>query len=123
MPGPNYVLDKGFRAQSATDAYTAVKMGTANESVTVVNVVGWLQETPSADDVTAGRVVNVRLMGITRAIAGAGIARGAPVKITADGKVITATAAGPAHGRAMFTVTADGDHVDILITPGAYVPA
>lgn len=128
MPGPNFILDKGFRAEAATTMFYPVKYGAANEGCTPVTavtdqVVGWAQETASAQDATDGRVINIRMLGITRAVAGAAIARGAPVKITAAGKVITATAAGPAHGKAMFSVTADGDHVDVLITPNGYLPA
>jgi hypothetical protein len=128
MPGPNFILDKGFRTQAAVAMFTAVKTGTVNESVTPVTavtdvVLGWAQETASAQDATDGRVINVRMLGITRAIAGAAITRGARVKITATGKVIAATAAGPAHGIAMYSVTADNDHVDVLITPNGYMPA
>src|SRR5688572_6901317 len=128
MPGPNYVLDKGFRAEAAVSMFYPVKAGANNEGVLPVSavtdkVVGWAQETASAQDATDGRVINVRMMGITRAIAGAAIARGTPVKITAAGKVIAATASGPAHGVATYSVTADGDHVDVLITPNGYLGA
>ena len=127
MPGPNFVLDKGFTVQAAINMFYPVKMGTANETVTPVTavtdaVVGWAQETASAQDATDGRSINIRVMGITRAVAGAAIARGAAVKITATGKVITATTAGPAHGKAMMAAAADGDHVDIQITPNGYMP-
>jgi hypothetical protein len=128
MPGPNFILDKGFRTQAAVNAWTAVKTGTVNESVTPVTavtdvVLGWSQETATAQDAIDGRVINVRMMGITRAIAGAAVGRGVRVKITATGTVIPATASGPAHGIAMFSVTTLGDHVDVLITPNGYMPA
>jgi|SRR3954452_12079160 hypothetical protein len=127
MPGPNFVLDKGLVAQAAVNMFTPVKAGTVGESCTPVTgvtdeVLGWAQETCSAADATSGRVINIRMSGITRAVAGAAIAYGAKVKITATGTVITATTAGPAHGRALTAAAAANDQLDIMITPNGYTP-
>jgi hypothetical protein len=120
MPGPNHVLDKGYLIQAAVNKFLPVKHGSANETATPATagtdlIAGFIQETVSAADVTSGRVANVRVMGITRAIAGAAITRGADVMITTGGKVITATATNRIIGQAQFSVAADNDHVDVLL--------
>jgi hypothetical protein len=83
---------------------------------------GVVQEDASAADVTKGRIVDVRLMGIARVVAGAAITRGTRVGVGATGKVLpmvgTAGLVENVVGIAMTTVTTDLDHIDVLLTPG-----
>jgi len=129
MPGMNFVLDKGFQTQTALTKFFCVKYGTADQTCTAVTgttdlVLGVVQEDATAADVTRGRIVDVRLMGIARCVAGAAITRGARVIVGATGKVLT-LAGGTANqnvvGIAMTTVTTDLDHIDVLLTPGGAV--
>ncbi len=122
----DHILDKGFTAQSALTQFKAVKTGSVDDSCTAVTgttdvVIGIVQETATSDDATAGRVVNVRLLGISDAIAGAAISRWAPVKVTAAGKMVTASAGERQVGLATIAAGADGDRFTVLLTPGARV--
>lgn len=123
MAGPNYVIDKGFKAGGAITKYTAVKL-TAAETVatstsTVDAIIGISQEEISAADATAGRIVNVRLLGISRAIVGnATTTFGQFVTVNATGQVIGTTTAGqPVLGRVLQTVAVTGAHVDVVVVP------
>ena len=127
MPGPNFVLDKGFYAETAVNLFYAVKQGTAAESVTAVTAVnefawGIAQEATTLADAQAGRAINVRLMGISRAVAQAPITRGARVRTHSSGKLtVLAGTAGTVEfivGIATTAAAADGDHFDVLLTPG-----
>jgi hypothetical protein len=127
MPGPNYVMDKGFQATSVITQFYAVKQGASDQTATIVTgttdlVLGIAQEAATAANVTAGRIINVRLLGISRCVASAAITRGARVVVTATGKMAAASAAVGAQnivGVAMMSAGADGDHFDVLLTPGA----
>jgi hypothetical protein len=129
MPGMNFVLDKGFQVQSAVTKFMVVKYGTADQTCTAVTGVnqvplGVTQEDASAADVTKGRIVNVRLMGIARCIAGGAITRGTRVSVGATGKVLAMVGTVGVEnsvGIAMMSSAADGDHIDVLLTPGATV--
>jgi hypothetical protein len=129
MAGPNFVLDKGYVAAGAINIYRAVEIAPTAETVTQCNavndrVLGISQDEISAADATNGRVANIRLLGISRCIAGAAIAAaGALVTIDASGRVVTSpTAVGTVYavvGVVLQTAAAAGDHVDVLLTPGA----
>jgi hypothetical protein len=86
---------------------------------------GVAQESASAGDVTNGKVINIRLMGIARCIAGAALTRGTRVRASAAGKVVAPSAAAGTVdnivGVLTFSSLADGDHVDVLLTPGVTV--
>src|SRR3954452_1237733 len=123
MPGMNFVLDKGFQVQSAVTKFMVVKYGTADQTCTAVTGVnqvplGVVQEDASAADVTKGRIVNVRLMGIARCVAGAAITRGTRVGVGATGKVLpmvgTAGLVENTVGIAMMSSAADLDVIDVL---------
>jgi hypothetical protein len=127
MPGMNFVLDKGFQAQSAVTKFYVVKYGTADQTCTAVTganqvPLGVVQEDASAADVTKGRIVNVRLMGIARCVAGAAITRGTRVGVGATGKVLpmvgTAGLVENTVGIAMMSSAADLDVIDVLLTIG-----
>lgn len=130
MPGMNFVLDKGFQAQTAITKFSVVKHGTADQTCTAVTGVndaplGVAMEDASAGDVTKGRIIDVRLMGIARCIAAAAITRGTRVRTNASGQVAALSgAAGTVDnvvGITMFSSAATGDHIDVLLTPGVTV--
>jgi hypothetical protein len=128
MPGPNFVLDKGYLAETAIGQFRVVKHGTVNESATAVTAAGDLplgvcQEECSADHASRGRVVNVRKIGTSRCIAGAILGRGVRVRAGADGRVVAlAGAAGAGENLVGVTETAStaaNDHIDVFLTIGA----
>jgi hypothetical protein len=130
MPGMNFVLDKGYQVQSAVTKFFVVKYGTADQTCTAITganqvPLGVAQEDASAADVTKGRIINVREMGIARCVAGGAITRGTRVGVGATGKVLamvgTAGLVENVVGIAQYSVTTDGDHVDVLLTIGTAV--
>lgn len=129
MPGPNFLLDKGFKAMSAVPVFHCVKLiTTAKEQVTLVTgtadkVIGICQDEVAAAD--AGRqVANIRSIGISRGIAGAAVTIGDNLVVTAAGRLIPqggAAAGTTIVGIALTAATANGDHIDVFQTPGAKV--
>jgi hypothetical protein len=125
MAGPNYVLDKGYAVGGAVRQFRFVTLGgsevVSEAAAAGAQSLGVCQEEVSADDATRGRIVDVRLLGISRCIAGAAITIGAPVRVDNQGRV-TALAATTANqnqvGIALQAATAAGDHVDVFLTPG-----
>jgi hypothetical protein len=131
--GPNYVLDKGFLVDASAvsaDFKTArlvkyLASDTTGKTVTSftaanVDAVGVLMETLDAAKVSTGKAtVAVRMLGIARIEASAAIALGARVAATANGRIATGASTNPTVGIAMSTAAASGDHVDVLLTPGA----
>jgi hypothetical protein len=134
MPGPDHVLDKGFTVTgSAAYAFgEAIVQGSTNTScarASVANslVLGVCQENLlDTVKVSTGKpVVDVRILGITRCIAGAAVARGARVTNDANARAVSqaraAAGAQPANvfGIALSPASANGDFIDVLLTPGA----
>jgi hypothetical protein len=135
--GPNYVLDKGFLAQGGAVAYTfgeALIPGTLTQSCArstsaVSGTTFWLgisQETVDSTKIGTGKAfVDVRLLGISRAIAGATVTVGARLTTDTSARVVPVTraAAGaqpaPVIGVALTGTTNVGEHIDVLLTPGA----
>jgi hypothetical protein len=126
----NYGLDKGFQVQTAVTKFLVVKHGTADQTCTAVTTLndaplGVAQEAATAADVTKGRIIDVRLSGIARCVAGAAITRGTRVRAAASGKVValsgTAGTVDNVVGITMMSSAADGDHFDVLLTPGVTV--
>lgn len=127
MPGPNFVLDKGYQPTGAVTQFKVVVRSTTNkEQCAQATVLGGAALGICQDDVTAaraavGRVADIRIMGISRAIADAAIGIGVPVRAAADGRV-TALAVTTANQELVgITQTASGaanDQIDILLTPG-----
>ncbi len=77
---------------------------------------------PLTNDPVAGKAAAVQVAGVARVVAGAAFAIGDPIKSDAAGKAIkqTGEAAGTqvfVIGRALEAAAADGDQVEILITP------
>jgi hypothetical protein len=123
---PQFVHDEPLIVDAAAAIFTAQKLGTVLQHCTITGaasdtVFGILQETVSAADVTLGRACAVRVIGVSRCIASAAIAIGARVVPTTAGKLVTApgaTANQNQVGIAMSAAAADGDHFDVLLTPG-----
>jgi hypothetical protein len=127
MPGPNFVLDKGFTAEAAIAQFNVVKVGTNPEGCTPVTAtndapLGIAQEAASAANATNGRVINVRLLGISRCIGNGVINRGSRVRAHSSGQVVAlAGTAGLVEfvvGIATTASATTGDHIDVLLTPG-----
>jgi hypothetical protein len=134
--GANFVLDKGYRvdASQATNIprFSVVKLfnltNIVSSSVASEAVLGVSQENAvvtgdpqGRNDALSGRIIDVRLMGITRVIATGVIALGAPVVSNADGTVKTGTGLGVGQnkiGIALMASAATGDQIDVLLTPG-----
>lgn len=122
--GPNFVLDKGFQATTAITQFRAVTL-TANDAVKQTDgaaqfAIGVCQESITAADATNERICDVRILGITRAINGVAgaLARMAKVATDTTGRVVVATTGQAVLGVVMSAAAAQGDQVDLLLTPG-----
>lgn len=120
--GPNEVLDKGYIATGETPLFTIVKQ-TGVESAELNTTAGgdWLgvaQEEPNAEDVAAGRVFRIRLLGISRVVAAGVIARRTKVTSNALGQAVAASPGQHVVGIALTESTAEGDWINVLLTPG-----
>lgn len=125
MPGPSYVADSSFQCGGAIAQFTAVKMGAdTNHVVAAVAdnmAIGVAQAVASAAEATAGKAIPVRMMGITRMVAGDAVTMGAAVKVDASGRAIPLAAATPNQnqiGIAQKAATAAGQIIFVLLTPG-----
>lgn len=130
--GPNEAgLDKGFIATEAMNQFSVVKLTDVEEcAVQDDDEENWLgvvqEEVLTGDNGIGSRVVNVRMVGITRAVVAddTGLDIGDFVVATSDGEVIAV----PSTAGTYFTVgwlmtdpDDDGDHVDLMLTPGRTV--
>jgi len=131
MAGANYVLDKGFTALSTynassvngVQAFRLVKI-TAQDQIdlnvlaTTISI-GVVQEDVDVAKVATGKaVVDVRILGISKVVAGAAISIGVEVMSDTSGRVITAvTAANRTVGLALQAAAAAGDIIDVLLVP------
>lgn len=70
---------------------------------------------------TGKAIIGVRVIGISRAIAGAAIAKDALLVNDTSARVVTqgGAAGTPVLGIALTAATNAGDHIDVLLTPGA----
>jgi len=118
--GPNEVLDKGFKADTAIPRFYAVVQtdieNCAVASVAGDPVLGFSQEEVSEDDSDRGRVATIRMMGITRAVAGTALTLFQQVEVAVDGRVVPATS-GTVVGRCLTPVDQADDHVDLWLLP------
>lgn len=128
--GPNFLLDKGYlyEGTSAVTFGIAAVHGTAEQSAkipTVANthILGVFYESLDAAKAAAnpGKIVlQVRKLGIARAVAGGVFAKSDPVVINASGRFIKQTVAGgPVNGFAEDASTGDGFLFELFLTPGA----
>lgn len=123
MPGPNYVLDKGFEA-TGTTPYDY------GEIVALTGTDGEMQRNTSAASVSLGvnyervdaellsrgtTVLTVRLLGIASALAGASITVGDKLTNDASARAVTAAAGNPVFGTALSSASGAGEYVDVLM--------
>lgn len=128
MPGPNYILDKGYQPTGAVRKFRAVVRSTTNKEQCAeaaalgAQVLGICQEEIPAGDAAKGRVADIRIAGASRCIAGAVMATlDIPVRVDAQGRVVplaAATANQNQVGILQTAAAAIGDHVDVFLTPG-----
>jgi hypothetical protein len=141
MAGPNYVLDKGFYVDAAATnvafgrwckfatgttgdkVTTSAATAAANPPAVADFLVGVYQETLDAAKVATGKAtIGVRMMGITRMVAGAAVTIGSRVTSDSTGRAIAAApTAGQSFwsgGIALTAAAAANDVIDVLLTPG-----
>ena len=123
----NMVLDKGYKTTAAITQFACV-VQTADDTVVQAAaasafIIGVCQETISAADGTSNRVANIRVAGISRAINGTAgaLARGTRVTSDASGRVVAATTGKFVVGVVTVAGAAQGDIVEIELTPGVVV--
>lgn len=132
--GPNYVLDKGYVATGST-AYKSGELVVASgdgtksaraTSAAGLEVLGVNQENCDLAKVQTGKaVLDTRLLGIARVLAGAAVSVGDRLQndTTARAIPVTQAAAGAqpkrSFGKALTAATAAGQFIDVLLTPGA----
>jgi hypothetical protein len=123
--GPNFVLDKGFRLTEAVGKFRFVKL-VGTEEIEQADgtgyTVGVCQENGTdTRDVEEGRPVDVRVLGISRVIAGSdALAIGTPVASDNQGRAVP-VGEGTQVGICWLAADAVGDHVDVLLTPNTGV--
>lgn len=127
IPGPNYVLDKGFVVvTTAATQFQAVKQVAAQpEQVTPVTgltdlAIGIIQQPVATADL-GKQVADVRILGITKAVCSATVAVGDKVKVDATGKMLTTTTALDKVVGIALSGGVVNDIIDVLLTPGATV--
>lgn len=125
MPGPTNLMPKGFQMTTAVEQFrwvTQIGNETAKRSDALgQRAAGIVQESVTAEDATNGRVANVWMQGISRAIAGdATPVKNARVTTTADGRTVAVAAGQIPLGIVVAApaVPAAGDHIDVELTPG-----
>lgn len=115
------VLSRSFTAEVslATKQFYAVKLGSGtDDNVDLAGageaVIGVVQNNPAITE-----QADVMLLGTTKIVAGAAITKGAYVKSDSAGKAVaTTTDRDKSFGRALTTAGADGDIIEIILTPG-----
>lgn len=120
MPGPNFVLDLPYKLASALGPFLGVKLS-ADDTVTPCTAatdfcIGFTQENIVTADVTNGRVADIRVMGVTRAIAGGTVTRGTNATMNASSQVVAAATGNRVCG-IFLTSGVVNDQVNLLIVP------
>ena len=131
MPGPNFVgLDKGFNASTEVGQFHVVVQTDTEDCAEAENAttrpLGIAQEAARADDRDVGnRTINVRMLGISRGViaTASGLDIGDNVSANADGQLVASTAEDFVVGYLLTEPEADGDHADVMLTPGVVTPA
>jgi hypothetical protein len=113
-------FEKSFLADAAITAYTCVKVTSTGVDVATGDtdaIIGVAQNT-----VAIGETVTVRFAGTSKVIASTTVSAGALLTATTLGKVVTTTTDHKVVvGRALEASLADGNLIEILLTPGALV--
>lgn len=100
-------------ADLSTKQFYAVKL--TSTGYALCSVAGEPCDGILQDDPLSGKVCNVMVHGISKAIAGGAIAKGANVTVDANGKLAVAASGNYILGRLKEAATADGDIVTLLI--------
>jgi hypothetical protein len=118
MPA-RYVLDVPYKAGGAIARFGPVKLsGTDGDTVVACTAdneaaIGFCQETVTADDATAGRVVGVRVSGESYVVVNADLAAGDYIRSSSDAGKVEGLAAATANqnslGRLKTNPAANGD--------------
>ena len=123
---PNPVTVKSMVAEAAVLPYRVVKFGTADGSV--------IQATAATDalvgvadnlgQATAGARIDVGVVGIVEAEAGAAITRGALLSVDSSARVIAAAAAAGSNvrtiGVALVSAGGAGEIINIALSQGSF---
>ena len=121
MMGQTGVLEKSVKCTSAVaTAFTFAKFGADDDTADLATaatdgIMGILQHTTA----TAGDIVRLMLVGISRLKLGGTVTRGKPVTSDASGKGVQATA-GQSYGGIAFASGVSGDIIPVFVLP---VPA
>ena len=119
------ILAKSYVAIAAIAAYSLVKSGAADFSVTAAAAAGDKVYGVSDEvDHVAGEPCDVIHFGEAKVVAGAAFAAGDLLMSDANGRAIVATAAAGANvrtvGYARQSANAVGDIVEIIVQPGSF---
>jgi hypothetical protein len=121
MAGPQYVCDLSFPANAAISQFQAVVLRTDLKiepaDAQGEAVFGICQETVTAQDVTDGRIVDVRVLGVSRCVANGNLTAAAFVTTDATGKVEAAASGDWVIGQLVTDPAASGDWCDVLLMP------
>lgn len=121
----NHSIKKPFKGSAAIAAYTLVKFGSADDTVSPAAaatdlLIGATAEIGlTADDVTAGRYVDVVLSGIAEVVLGGNVTRGAKVTSDANGAAIATTTASNAVAGVALATGVSGDVIPVLLAQGS----
>lgn len=127
----NFVIDKGYTALSTYNSSAAagvvskrfVKL-TANQTIDLnvasnTRSIGVVMESVDQAKVATGKaVVDVRVLGIARVIAGGTIAIGARVMSSTTGTALTEATTGNIPTGIALQAAVSGDEIDVLLVPG-----
>jgi hypothetical protein len=130
----NYILDKGYVAVSTYNSSNAagvvskrfVKL-TANQTIDLnvasnTRPVGVVQENVDQAKVATGKaVVDVRVQGVARVIAGGTITIGSEVMSSTTGTALAAATAGNIVCGIALQAAVSGDEIDVELLPGGRV--
>lgn len=120
MTQSHNVLVTSRLADAAITQYQAIKVTSTGVDVSTAGsdkMIGVAQEAAAI-----GEMVPVRLLGTSKAVASTTISAGARVKPTTGGKIVTTTSDHDGYlGIALEAAGADGDIIEILLTPGAMI--
>lgn len=122
----NFVLDKGFVAAAAVTKYRAVKLS-ALETVTPVTAatdqpIGVAQYGATAGEITNGKRIGVRLMGISEMECSAAMATvGVEVGMAADGRAKAAATGERVIGISLTATANAAERVSVLFLAAGHL--
>lgn len=116
----DYILSKGYDAESALTKFRACKAGANAEGVTAITVAGETGRGVSQFDVSTaeiaqGKGASVAIVGTTPWEAGAAIAIDALVTVDSVGRCVTAGSGDKVWGQCRLACDASGDIVSVTL--------